>query len=217
MKKILIMSVLVGFAVAASADTVTVLNAGFELGANPAADSWTRVDGAGVNNSPSTYVEVVAGFGTGRNAHLKSDGGNYIQQLLVLSDAGAMDATTYNDFTIGMDYGQRQNGSDSNIRIALWNTTTGFELAGADQVITGATETWTLGSWNLTYDSSAETAGDVIALRVTNLDPDLGGNAWQNTASIDNVTITAIPEPATIGLVVAMGGGILFIRRKLLL
>ncbi|MCK4564245.1 MAG: hypothetical protein KAU94_06205 [Verrucomicrobia bacterium] len=217
MKKTLIMSVLAGLAVAASADTVTVLNADFELGANPVADSWTRVDGAGVNSSPSCYAETVGGFGTGRNMHLKSDGGNYIQQLLVLSDAGVMDATTYNDFTIGMDYGQRQNGSDSNIRIALWNTTTGIELAGADQVITGAIETWILGSWNLTYNSSAQTFGDAIALRITNLDPDLGGDAWRNTASIDNVTVTAIPEPATMGLLAAFGGSILFIRRKLMM
>ena len=179
----------------AHAVVVTVPNPDFESGSNPNADDWTRVDGSGANSSPSCYAEAVANYGTGRNMHLKADGGNYVQQVLMVSDEGAMDATTYNNFTIGLKYGQRQNASDSNIRIALWNATTDSELAGTNHTITGAAHTWLgTGSWNLTYDSVAQSSGDAIALRITNMDPDLGGNAWQNTASMDDVTITATAE-----------------------
>lgn len=182
-------------ALSSHAAVVTVQNLDFEAGSNPNANNWTRVDGSGANSSPSCYVEAVVNYGTGRNMHLKADGGNYVEQALTASDEGAMDATTYNSFTVGFKYGQRQNASDSNIRIALWNTTTGSELVGTNFTITGAAHTWLgTGSWNLTYDSTAQSSGDVIELRVTSLDPDLGGNAWQNTASIDDVTIMATSE-----------------------
>ncbi len=36
-----------------------------------------------------------------------------------------------------------------------------------------------------------------------------------SSVSIDSIGLSVIPEPATLGLVVAMGGGILFIRRRL--
>ena len=213
MKKTITFAAFAVLAVSANAATVTVINGDFELGANPDATGWVTTAGAGANSPPSTYVEVVAGYGTGRNVHLKSDGGNSIAQTITLSDEGAVDATTYSDFVVSLDYGQRQNGTDSNIRIALWNTTTDTELAGADQVITGATETWTAGVYNLSYDSTAQTSGDVLEFRVTNLDPDLGGNAWQNTASIDNVSITAVPEPSAAALL-GLGGIALILRRR---
>lgn len=200
----------------AQAATISVTNGDFELGSNPDATGWVRTDGAATNSSPSTYVEVVGGFGTGRNAHLKSDGGNSIAQTITLSDEGAVDATTFTNFTISLDYGQRQNASDSNIRISLWNTTTDTELDGFDQVITGATETWTAGSYNLSYDNTAQTTGDVLEFRVTNIDADLGSNAWSNTASIDNVSITAsaaVPEPSSTALL-GLGGIALILRRR---
>jgi hypothetical protein len=36
-------------------------------------------------------------------------------------------------------------------------------------------------------------------------------------ASFDDVSVTAIPEPATLGLLAVFGGGVLFIRRKLMI
>jgi len=46
-----------------------------------------------------------------------------------------------------------------------------------------------------------------------------GGTAFGGSGSTWDVatTVTTIPEPATLGMVVAFGGGILFIRRKLMI
>ncbi len=194
MKPTLLACIFAAAAVSVNAAIVTISNPGFESGSGFDADSWIRVDGAGANNSPSCYATVVAGYGTGRNMHLKADGGNHVQQALTDSDAGSMDATTFNAFTIGFDYGQRQNAADSHIRISLWNTTTDTELAGTNQTITGAVETWAAGSWSLTYPSSEQSSGDGLALRISNMNTDLEGSAWQNTASMDNVAVTATWE-----------------------
>ncbi len=213
MNKTITLAALAALAVSAQAATIAVLDGDFELNDG----SWTTTDGAGINNSPSTYIDVVAGYGTGVNAHIKADGGNSLSQLLDFSDEGVMDATTFSDFTISLDHGQRQDAADSNIRIALWNTSTNTELAGVDQLITGAIETWTAGVYNLSYDNSAQTSGDDLEFRVTNLDPDLEVNAWNNTASIDNVSITAtaaVPEPSSAALLGLAGLALILRRRK---
>lgn len=44
-----------------------------------------------------------------------------------------------------------------------------------------------------------------------------GGAGTGDFARVDNIVVEQIPEPATLGLVVAFGGGILFIRRKFML
>ena len=45
------------------------------------------------------------------------------------------------------------------------------------------------------------------------------GVDWNLTQDFDanTITFTVIPEPATLGLVAAFGGGILFFRRRLML
>lgn len=48
--------------------------------------------------------------------------------------------------------------------------------------------------------------------------PALGGAlSWDTSALASTGTITVIPEPATLGLVAAMGGSILFIRRRFMM
>jgi hypothetical protein len=44
-----------------------------------------------------------------------------------------------------------------------------------------------------------------------------GGLSWDTSALETTGTITVIPEPATLGLVAAMGGSILFIRRRFMI
>lgn len=187
----------------ASAATIQLTNGDFATGTNPDAPGWARVDGAGTNSAPSNYTEQVPGLGS-RSMQIKSDGGNYVQQTIVLSDLGAVDATTFSAYTVAFDYGYRHDAvrnGDHTLRISLWNVTDNVEIAGQDLVILdpGATgpNSLTAGSFNLVYDSSAASlAGDLIAIRFTSLSADLGANSWQRTAIIDNVAITAVPEPA---------------------
>ncbi|VGO15662.1 hypothetical protein PDESU_04247 [Pontiella desulfatans] len=66
-------------------------------------------------------------------------------------------------------------------------------------------------SWEITgqelLDTGFVSAGDALRLHI-NAASDSDSINW-----IDNVSMTVIPEPATLGLVVAMGGSLLWVRR----
>jgi hypothetical protein len=190
-----------------SAATILLTNADFASGDGQAATGWTLVDGAGSNNSPSNYAMAIAASAyasgvTSRTMNIKSDGGNYVQQTLTTSDLGTVDAGTFSSYTIGLDYGYRsdsvRNGNHT-IRLSLWNVTDNVEITGTDQVITDpgsvTLNVMNAGSYTLSYDNTA-LAGKSIAFRMTSMSGDLGSAAWLRTAIIDNVAITAVPEPA---------------------
>ncbi|MDF7809458.1 PEP-CTERM sorting domain-containing protein [Pontiellaceae bacterium B12219] len=61
---------------------------------------------------------------------------------------------------------------------------------------------------------SIDTLGDVLDISFNR--NDAGGDQYSNVG-ISAVTIAAVPEPATLGLIAACGGGILFIRRRIML
>ena len=196
----------------ASAATIQLTNGDFATGTNPAATGWVQVNGAGTNSAPSNYAELVPGLSS-RSMQIKSDGGNYVEQTITLSDLGAVDATTFGSYTIAFDYGYRHDAvrnGDHTLRISLWNVTDNVEITGqnlliADPGSTGA-NSLAAGLINLTYDNLAGSlAGDSVAIRFTSVSADLVDSSWQRTAMIDNVAVTAVPEPAaallgTIGL-----------------
>ena len=214
-----------GICAVSQAATITLTNANFASGSGLIASTWTVVDGAGANSLPSNYWQgdgAVPGIPTAA-IYIKSDGGNYIQQALNASDLGAVDATTFNSYTVGLDYGFRHDGTFNNsaahtIRISLWNVTDNVEIAGSDLVIaapaTQGSNSLTNGSFVLNYDNTTGSfAGDAIAIRFTSSSPDLGGNAWHRTAILDNVSIAAVPEPSAS---VLLGGLAVFalLRRR---
>lgn len=71
---------------------------------------------------------------------------------------------------------------------------------------------WTQTTYNFTATSSSATLRFIDQGLVLNAASSTGGDQL-----IDSVSITAIPEPATLGLVAAFGGGIMFIRRRLMI
>ncbi len=93
-------------------------------------------------------------------------------------------------------------------------------------------QSWTMGSWldNATYSGNPFAGDDGIALdQIASIDyswfmytittnTDGGGTTWF-TADNANLQyeVTTIPEPATLGIVVAFGGGLLWIRRKFMI
>jgi hypothetical protein len=66
------------------------------------------------------------------------------------------------------------------------------------------------GSVTMTTDQSGDFAGWITDGNLISSDGTLVLGEW----GVDSVTISAIPEPATLGLVVAFGGAILFFRRN---
>lgn len=71
-------------------------------------------------------------------------------------------------------------------------------------------DNWLLCTWNIS---------DVGAANITNIRIDFLGNdanAGKNM-EVDYVQLYAIPEPATLGMVAAVGAGVLFIRRRFMI
>ena len=106
--------------------------------------------------------------------------------------------------------------------VTSWATGTLLGAEDAVWVKTGANVSLTLGASNfgvsttgalvtdinstgLAYVNGATTFNSIVFSAVDN----------KSTWAVDNITV--IPEPATLGLIAAFGGGILFIRRKLMM
>ena len=66
---------------------------------------------------------------------------------------------------------------------------------------------------NLTYDNTAQTSGDTIQVRFTQVSPDLTSSTYLATAMFDNVSVTAVPEPSSVSLLGALGL-LGFLRRR---
>lgn len=72
----------------------------------------------------------------------------------------------------------------------------------------------TLNSTAVGLDLGADADSSIVVTALTGTGPD---NKWRFGKVGVNADITVIPEPATLGLVAAFGGGILFIRRRLMI
>jgi len=66
----------------------------------------------------------------------------------------------------------------------------------------------------ITWDSGANASqnGKSLGILVFDSNGVAGGQV-----AIDNISVSVIPEPATLGLVAAFGGGIIFIRRRIMM
>lgn len=104
--------------------------------------------------------------------------------------------------------------------ISINLTNADFQAGGAGWTAVNGSGTNSMSAQTavLAYDNTqASLLGDTIALRVMSMDADLGSVAWNRTGMVDDFSVnaTAVPEPATYGL---MGAGALasaaFVRRR---
>lgn len=198
------------------ADVVTVTNGDFEtgpFGVIQPITGWDEDEGTG-GTTDANYAEAIAFTGnTTNHLYMKANTNNWVGQTF-----GGVDATTSGDYTIDFVAGMRtaatplqtDHGFNITSRIALWNLTTGNEVAGQDITINNpgaqGPNTFSNYSVNLTYDNLAQTAGDNLQLRITHAGPaeaDLGATlGWQATAVFDNVSVNnvvaAVPEPSSL-------------------
>lgn len=210
MKKTLIMSVLTGLAVAAVADPVTVLNADFEAGAdNNSAASWSDT---GAN---AYYLAGEGTYSSGRAASLQD--GAYTQQ-----DLGIAANSYLGDWTISFDKGFRDDffTGTANVAVSLIDAVDSTVFASGNFSVTGTgsanTGAIVFSADSVVLDMSGVSSVNNVILKFENTTGG-GGSPWERTGLVDNVSVTAIPEPATMGLLAAFGGGLLFIRRKLMM
>ncbi len=225
-KSTLLTAAVLGLATSLSgAATITIANNDFQGGkdANLDPNSWTTTDPwANIYAWDATEAGKPAGVTV--LAFMEPGNTSSIQQTVTNTNGnGAIFAETYGEWTVGFDYGWRDNteGTDAQFTVSLIDLVTGTALA-SDTLTLSTTppvsNTYTpLGtaSLSLNYDNTAATAGNWVALRIERNDVADAGTKWLSTAWIDNVTATAVPEPSSSLL---MGGflvvGAMFRRRR---
>lgn len=202
-------------AASVNAAPLTITNADF----SSLETGWTVVESTG--EADSAYVQnsgLAPSFGN--LLHLKDGIGNatslYVEQNLSTANAG-LTSNSFGAYGVSFDIGWRgdNNAGDGAFLVSLINANGGATLASQTYSLTTAN----VANWpglsaatpgvtfnrvfNLNYDNTAVSTGDVL-LRIARTDADTtsGGNNFFSTAWLDNVAVdaTAIPEPATCGL-----------------
>lgn len=229
MKKRYILSLLAGAVVSAQAAVINVNNGNFQAVTSNSPTDW--------NISGEVQDEIYSWNDGGAIAMAMKDlGGTVVgatadvratQSLTGANggNGGTVFASSYDDWTIDLDYGWRgNNGTDAEFTVSLYNQNGAVFLADNVFTLLASQATGMNNAlhtqFTLSYDRTAQAAGDWIEIRIARTDGSdgLGGGNWANTAFVDNIAIdAAIPEPATLGMVAAFGGGLLFIRRKLMM
>ncbi len=191
----------------------SVSQAGLVTGLDGVADSSTMADVAGsgwTTESGSTVRTYVNGggvsgmIGSGRNDIYTAE---FVSADLLLADttytlavrAGNWSPTVGTGTGLSIEIGYDDGGWVSLASKPFTLTTTGeisLTTNGQDE--------------SLVFTTGATVSGNVaIRLARTGTSGSWGG--------FDVATLDAIPEPATLGMVAVFGGGILFIRRKLMM
>lgn len=208
---------LAGLAAHASAATLTLTNGNFQ-----ASGHNTNPTGWSTNEPALTSVYVWAangGIPAGTNVlAMWGNGGQNVQQSFLTSEATA---ETYNSFTVGFDAGWRGRiaNQPNSYTFSLVDVTDNLVLGSATFNFTTPTVT-TANTYavvatgltvNISYDNTlGSLVGDTIALRITGAGTINDAN---NTAWLDNITVTAVPEPGA-ALVGGMGVIALLRRRR---
>lgn len=190
-------------AASAAAATITVTNGNFQSsGHNTNPTGWTVNDTT--NDSVYVWANGFGGLPAGTNvAAIKANDGAYLQQAFNTADATA---GSYNSYTVGFDYGWRSNSAPVptvEFIFHIWNFTDNISIASQTRTFTSPTTQnnvyrvlGTDQTVTITYDNTLPgLTGDTIGLRVE-MNTTAAANAIDPTAWIDNVSITAVPEPA---------------------
>lgn len=208
---------LTGIAAHSSAATLTLANSNFQAsGNNSDPAGWTPNEPA----QTSVYVWAAnGGIPAGTNVlAMWGAGGQYAQQSFPTSEATAEEFGT---FTIGFDTGWRGRIANEpfSFTFSIVNVTDNLVLGSATYNLptpaATTANTYAVVATGLTVEISYDNTvgsliGDTIALRITGSGTT---NNFNNTAWVDNLTVSAVPEPTT-ALLGGIGMLVLLRRRR---
>ena len=150
----------------------------------------------GVGGSSDIYLTL---DGTLNGATVSMGGINTISSIINVSSTGVMSLTG--------NFSSRSK-ADMVLNIDGGSVTFG----GLDLEAAGSS----LATINMMNGGTMTIAGDYVTI-LNNLANLTGDASIVYNAGTDNTIVTAIPEPATLGLISAFGAGILFVRRRLMI
>ncbi|VGO12499.1 hypothetical protein PDESU_01052 [Pontiella desulfatans] len=110
----------------------------------------------------------------------------------------------------------------SGTTVSIYNLNTGVEVldspqAGAGTAVQLSSGTSGAQSVDLTFDMSDYAVSDITGYDYLGVFISRNSAGVTPMATINDITVTAIPEPATLGLIAMVGTSILFVRRRLVI
>lgn len=169
--------------------------------------TWTTGEGSGGGNTDGLVSHAYLDDGTTTNLY-----GGAVSSLITIENIPYAEYRIYGLLASG----DGDNYSSRNFQVNgayVWGTGRDSQADAygtTDAAFAGTGSRWTKLEQGVTRGNywTYETSGSTLV--VNGIDKWAGGRA-----SITGVIIEQIPEPATLGLVVAFGGATLFIRRKM--
>jgi hypothetical protein len=218
----------VGAIAASSASANILVNPGFEtdtIGQVPLT-GWTRINQDVVKG---TDLDITPHGGT-QQMQLQNDF-SQLYQVVTIAEAGEFELSMWvanrnnnNHYmpsltdthvdTVPVQFELLQGDYSLGVDIAYTDFVANQTIVAADTYVTADFDDpkGTYVNWTRTYDSLSAGTYTVWITNGTR-----GGSSRSEQGMFDDITLTAIPEPATLGMVAVFGGGILFIRRRFMI
>ncbi|WP_372807623.1 hypothetical protein [Pontiella sp.] len=186
----------------------------------------------GLANTANNIVGPITGWNDGANVRVDT-----VDSKLPAVPTTAVrltgNATVYQNFTTAWDADSTftvdfnacnvwwKSGTEPGIWVSLRSATgTEYEAQLANTAQTHTNSTYA--DWTEDMTWSFDFSGADLIAAGASADDELRVNFYSKNNSnsiswLDNVSVTVIPEPATLGLVAAFGGSVLFIRRRFMI
>ncbi|MDF7825986.1 PEP-CTERM sorting domain-containing protein [Pontiellaceae bacterium B12227] len=229
MKKTIGIMLGLGLAVAANAAIIEGDVIYVDFGANAAVGNYNQIYSAQMSVADTVRLSDGATTGVGLGVTAIGSVASPVADLSSHSAGNALNTTDANLYADGIAANDTTVNNDDSITITFTglDTSLTYGLVGGFSTIASKDQNfetvWTVeqGDTDPSELSDATIASGYVSfsgLATTDgtLTITLTDNAYKH-AAVSQLSLTAIPEPATLGLVAAFGGAVLFIRRRFML
>ncbi|WP_372799056.1 hypothetical protein [Pontiella sp.] len=231
MKRIIGIMLGVGLACASQADIVKGDVIYVDFGANAAVGNYNQIYSAQMSIADTVRLSDGANTGVGFDVTAINSAANPVANITTIAGnaLNTTDSSLYADGIAANDVSGARNKDTITLVFTGLNDTLTYDLTGglAHANPANFVTLWTVeqGAVDPSATSPASAAAGYVSFSglsstggqlVITLE-DVGLTSETHHAAVSQLTLEAIPEPATLGMVAAFGGAVLFIRRRFML